>query len=128
MKKGGILSLIVYILYTLGGGGLAIYSRIAIEELNNSGGGWEGLGLAIVMVVGLIFGAAGLVATILKLIHMKSGWGFFGVLCILVDIAFIGVFVSSIIENGLTIDGLGSLLFIGASLASLVANIKSMRD
>ena len=128
MKKGGLLSLIVYILYTLGGGGLALYCRIGIDNVNNNGGGWEGLGLAIVMIVGLVFGAAGLVATILKLIHMKSGWGFFGVLCILVDIAFIGVFVSSMIENGLTLDAVYAILFIGASLASLIANIKSMRD
>ena len=124
MKKGGLLSLIVYILYTLLGGGLAIYCRVGI----NDNSGWEGLGLAIVMVIGLVLGAAGLVGVILKLIHMASGWGFFGVLCILLDIAFIGVFVSSMIENSLTLDAVYVILFIGASLASLIANIKSMRD
>lgn len=133
MKKGGLLSLIVYILYTLFGGGLAIYSRVAIEELNNSGGGWEGLGHAIVMILGIILGVAGLVATILKLIHMKSGWLLFGILCILADVVFIFAWISMVAPGGNVdqinpADILPSVPFIIVSIASMIANIKSLKD
>jgi hypothetical protein len=133
MQKGGILSLIVYIIYTLLGAGLIIYSKVGIDDLNASGGGWEGLGLAIVLIVGIILGAAGLVATVIKLIHMKSGWLLFGILCILCDLVFIGAFISSTIPAGDVsqfnpADVLPVIPFIIASVASLVANIKSLRD
>ena len=133
MKKGGLLSLIVYIIYTLLGLGLFIYSKISIDELNASGGGWEGLGHAIVMILGIILGAAGLVATIIKLIHMKSGWLLFGILAGVADLAFIVASAMAVAPAGdLSLfnpaDVLPVLPFILASLASLVANIKSFGD
>lgn len=133
MKKGGILSLIVYILYTLGGLGLIIYSRVSIDKHNAEGGGLEGIGLALLLVLGIILGAAGLLATILKLIHMKSGWGLFGLLCILADVAFIFAWVSMAAPGGninqiAVNDILPSIPFILASLASMIANIKSLKD
>ena len=57
MRKIGIVPFIIYLIYTLGGGGMAIYNYIAIQKHNAEGGGLEGLGLAILMIVGIIFGA-----------------------------------------------------------------------
>lgn len=133
MKKSGKLSLIVYILYTLFGLGMIIYSKISIDKLNASGGGLEGLGYALVLIIGIILGAAGLVATILKLIHMKSGWILFGILCILADLVFIGAFISAASPAGdisqLKLDDILPVIpFIAASIASLISNAKSFKE
>ena len=133
MKKVGILSLIVYILYTLGGGALALYSKIGIDKVNANGGGWEGLGFAIILIVGILFGGYGLVATIFKLVHMATGWGFFGVICLLMDIALVSTFSIAFAET-VSAEGLSdtsSLLiipFVLVSMVSFVANLKSLRD
>ena len=129
MKKSGLLSLIVYILYTLGGGALALVSKINIDNLNANGGGWEGLGYAIVMILGIILAGIGVIGIILKGIHLKTEWGFFGVLCILLDLAFAAVLVASVMSN----DGLSgndpALLVILAIpvVTSFVGNILSMK-
>lgn len=133
MKKSGKLSLIVYILYTLFGLGMIIYSKISIDKLNASGGGLEGLGLAIVLVIGIVLGAAGLIAVVLKLIHIKSGWILFGILCILADLVFIGAFISAASPAGdisqLKLDDVLPVIpFIVASIASLISNVKSLKD
>lgn len=135
MKKGGILSLICYIIYTLLGAYLVIDANIKIDKLNEAGGGFEGIGYAIILVLGIVLGAVGLGGVILKLIHMASGWGFFGFLCVLLDIVFVLAFISMALPGG-EISQIGQmelsevlvvLPFIAASVASAVSNIISMK-
>ena len=129
MKKAGVLSFICYLLYLLGGAGLAIYSKIMIDNVNANGGGWEGLGHAIVLILGIILAGVGLVGVILKGIHLKTEWGFFGVLCIIFDLALAAVLVISVMSN----DGLSgndpTLLTIFAIpvAVTFVCNILSMK-
>jgi hypothetical protein len=129
MKKSLIPSLIVYILYTLFGGGMVVYNYIAIGKHNAEGGGLEGLGLALLMIVGIVIGGVGLIGLIFKLIHIKSGWGFFGFLCLLLDILCVGaVFYYFALE----IQNIGEALLLLAVLIpsniSLISNLISLKN
>ena len=85
MKKIGIISLIIYILYILAGGGLAIYCRLAIDQLGEDAG-WNGLGIAVLMVAGMIVAGVGLIGVILKAIHLKTESIVFGCFCTYFDV------------------------------------------
>ena len=98
MRKG-IFSFVIYIIYALLGGGMMVYNYIAIQKHNAEGGGWEGLGLAILFIIGLILGAAGLLGVILKGIQLGTGWGFFGFLCVILDLVCVAVLVSQVFMN-----------------------------
>ena len=129
MKKSLIPSLIVYILYTLLGGGMAVYNYIAIQKHNAEGGGLEGLGLAILLIVGIVIFGVGIIGLILKLIHIKSGWGFFGVLCLLLDILCVG---SLMYYFALEIQNIDEALLLLAVLVpssvSLISNAFSLKN
>lgn len=125
MRRGGVLSFVCYLIYLLGGVGLALYSYIAAQNAE----GWDGLGYALLMVLGLIGGAVGLVSVILKLIHMGTGFGFFGFLCMLIDIAVIALIVYSIIDGGGISDPGNYILIvpiIALSSLSLISNLTSL--
>ena len=130
MRKSGIVSFLVYLIYVLGGGGLALYNYIKIE---NHEEGWEGLGYAVLLILGIVLGAAGLLGVILKGIHLGTGWGFFGFLCILLDIAFVVVFISMVLPGGNNVEAatlediLPAIPFLSATFISFVFNIASMR-
>lgn len=129
MKKAGVLSFICYLLYLFGGAGLAIYSKIMIDDLNANGGGLEGLGHAIVLILGIILAGVGLVGVILKGIHLKTEWGLFGVLCILFDLACVGVLaVLTFGEGGTSADFVGLLPFVIPSAVALVGNVLSVKN
>ena len=129
MKKAGVLSFICYLLYLLGGAGLALYSKIMIDDLNANGGGWEGLGHAIVLILGIILAGVGLVGVILKGIHLKTGWGLFGVLCILFDLACVAVLAIAMTSEGeVSSDFLSVLPFAIPSAVALVGNILSLKN
>ena len=98
MRKG-IFSFVIYIIYALLGGGMMVYNYIAIQKHNAEGGGWEGLGLAILFIIGIILGAAGLLGVILKGIQLGTGWGFFGFLCVILDLVCVAVLVSQVFMN-----------------------------
>lgn len=132
MRKCGVFSFVVYLLYTLAGGGMVLYNYIAIQKHNAEGGGIEGLGLAFLFVLGIICGAAGLVGVILKLIHMKSGWVLFGLLCIALDLVFVAAWISMTAPGGnmdqiVFNDILPVIPFILISLASAVTNAISLK-
>ena len=121
MRKSVGLSLPVYILYLLGGIGLAIYHYIAAQNSDN----WEPLGHVLIMIMYLCVAAVGLVGLIFKGIHIASGFGLFGFICALIDIAVIVFFVMTIASSGTGISVL-PIVFISLSGISMISNIKSM--
>ena len=135
MRGRGIFSFIVYLLYLLFGGGLAIYMMIAAEKHNEAGGGWDGIGIALLLVFGICLAAYGLVGVVLKGVHLGTGWGFFAFLCILLDLLAMLCWLSAVLPAGdITgifsadpADLLPALIPIAISLVSLISNAKSMR-
>jgi len=126
MKKAGWISFICYLLYTLGGGGMALYHYMTLETNDNLG--LEGLGIAIVMVLEIVLAGVGFLGIIIKGLHLKTEWAFFGVLCILFDIACIAFLVVSVInEGGASADILALLPLAIPSAVAFVANIVSMK-
>lgn len=121
MRKSVGLSLPVYILYLIGGIGLAIYHYIAAQNSDN----WEPLGHVLMMIVYLCVAAVGLVALIFKGIHIASGFGLFGFICALIDIAVIVFFVMTIASSGTGISVL-PIVFISLSGISMISNFASM--
>lgn len=122
MRKSAGLSLPIYILYLVGGIGLAIYHYITAQNAAD----WEPLGHVLLMMMYLGVAAVGLVGLIFKGIHMASGFGFFGFLCALVDIAVIVFFVALIASSGTTGIPVLPIVFIAISTISMISNIKSM--
>lgn len=126
--RRGILSFIFYILYTLTGGGLAIYAKIEADRIQASGGGWEGLGAAILLILGIIVAGVGLVGVLFKALHLGTHWGIFGFICLLLDVAIIVVLVSNMFESGsFVFNPLGGILC-GISAISMVSNFESLRN
>jgi hypothetical protein len=121
MRKSVGLSLPVYILYLIGGIGLAIYHYIAAQNSDN----WEPLGHVLIMIVYLCVAAVGLVGLIFKGIHIASGFGLFGFICALIDIAVIVFFVMTIASSGTGISVL-PIVFISLSGISMISNFASM--
>ena len=123
MRKSGGFSLFVYLLYLVGGLGFAIYSYIASQSAE----GWDGLGYALLMIVGIIAGGVGLVGLIFKLLHMASGFGLFGFLCMLLDIAVIAYLVCALVDGNADVS---ALILIGPftvlSFISLISNAASL--
>ena len=131
MRKSGIVSFIIYLIYALFGGGLAFYYYYITENYDN---GLEELGYVIIMILGIVLGAAGLLGVILKGIHLGTGWSFFGFLCILLDIAFVVVFISMVLPGGDNVqaatleDILPAIPFLAGTVISFFFNITSLRS
>lgn len=133
MKRGGKISFITYLLYLLFGGGLVVYVKIAAETMDQSDG--SGIGLALFLMFGVSFAAYGLLGVLLKGIHMALGWGFFGFLCILLDLFAILAWISTVLPAGdfssvylpdLIYDLAPLVLPLSLSISSLVSNIRSL--
>ena len=125
--KRGILSFVIYVIYALLGGGTAIYNYIALQQLNAAGGGLNGLGMAILMIAGIIVFGIGAVGLILKSLHMKTGFGFFGFLCFALDVACVIVYMSLFMGEGMTMpDTLIIMAVAVPSMLSALSNLKSM--
>ena len=115
MRKG-LLSFIIHTILFGGFGILTLITKLQLDAIDADG--FNGLGLALGLVIYLICTIALAVPFVLKLIHVISGWGFFGFLCVLADIALIGLLVYSIF-SGVTIDML--IIIIGLVAALVVA-------
>ena len=141
MKRGGVFALITYILYTLLFGGLYIALLKWLESIED-----EKLYPVVLVILMAIVGAClalaicGLVATVLKLLHMATGWLVFGIFCILID-AFVLVYIvssvfpatySDIITQGVTetsiIVIIGIIVSFFLSVGALVSNIRSLKS
>ena len=126
--RRGILSFVVYLIYTLLGGGTAVYNYIAIQKHNAEGGGLEGLGLAILLIAGIVVFVIGLVGLIFKSLHMNKGWRFFGVLCLLLDVACVIIYLYLFLGEGMTpVDTLGIFAVAIPSILSAISNLLSLR-
>jgi hypothetical protein len=127
MRKSGGFSLACYIIYLLGGLGLVLYSYIVAPTLE----GWEGLGILVLIILGIYSAGIGLVGLILKLLHMGTGAGFFGFLCVLVDLFVIGVVVYACFDGSVSLNDPTTLVLTaipgGMFLGSFISNIKSMK-
>ena len=122
MKKGGKLALAIYILGTVFGALLAGWSYFQINYFeSNAESGWESLGYALVLVLGLVIMVPYAVSMILKIIHYASNIKIFGVLCILIDISLIVCLV-------LSYEDWSYLLLIIPSVLALISNIRSMKN
>lgn len=125
--RRGILSFVIYTIYTLLGGGTAIYNYIAVQKHNEAGGGFDGLGLAILMIAGIIVFGIGALGLILKSLHMKTGFALFGLLCFALDVACVLVFMYLFLGESGSIND--TLVIVGVAIPSMLSalsNLKSM--
>ena len=126
MRKGGAFALIVYILYTLFFGGIFVF---VLNGVLNGEAGIGGIGVFLGNMIIGGFAVSGLVAIILKVIHMATGWIVFGILCVLIDINAVYTLVASIISVGaITAVTLVLILPLALAIGALVSNIKSLKN
>ena len=122
MRKG----LLSFIIYTILFGGFGILTLITKLQLD-AAEGTDGFGLAIGFVIFLFGTIVFAVPFVLKLIHIISGWGFFGFLSVLADIALIGFLVYSMF-SGSGIDVYAIIIgLIAALVVALCADIASLK-
>ncbi len=141
MKRGGVFALITYILYTLLYGGLTLALLNWIENYEGEDLGYGGL--IIVLILGLCVALAigGLVAVILKLLHMVTGWVIFVIPCILIDAYSVLSVISYVFTDAyavITTEGVntetiialavGMIVPLFFSAGALISNIKSLKN
>ena len=136
MRRGGIFALITYILYTLLFGGLSlvfidVLKSFASEELGVAGS--IGVIFLLVYFVCGTLAICGLVAVVLKLLHMATGWIIFGIPCILIDVYAVFSASASIKEiafSGEPYTGEAFIMLIPIifSVGALISNIRSLRN
>jgi hypothetical protein len=85
----------------------------------------------ITLCVSLAIG--GLVAVVLKLLHMVTGWLIFGIPCILIDIYSVLSAISAVMEMASTGEQYSSGILIMLipmvfSVGALISNIKSLKN
>lgn len=130
MRKFGIISLLNYLLYLVGGFVIVqALSSFTEEEV------YDNIAAGIFSLLALFLILFGMVATVLKLIHLCSGWTIVGLLCVLIDIFALVIwlnielfFADSALSVGVEI-GKIIILFIPAmaSFISLVCNAISLK-
>lgn len=122
MKRGGF-ALIIYILYTVVMGGYTLWFAFNFKI-----GSPDSLGVIFTYIIGVfgIYAVGGLIAVILKLLHMSTGWLLFGILCILIDCLAILAFGMALD----TADGINPIFvpFIAAFVCALVSNAVSLKN
>ncbi len=119
MRKVGMVSFVIYLLYTLLGGGMAIYNYIAIQKHNSDGDGLGALALAILFFLSLIVLGVGVLGLILKGIHLGTGWVLFGLLCMILDFACVAVIWTELVAGA---DNLtNGLICIALSIPSVIS-------
>jgi hypothetical protein len=129
MKRGGF-ALISYILYTVLFGGLTLMFYYEMDKLKDEKL-FGAFALIFLVLIGLCVSLAigGLVAVVLKLLHMATGWPVFGILCITIDVGMVGCVITSIVELGSN-SSATFVFFIPLllSIGALISNIRSLRN
>lgn len=140
MKKRGIVAFIVYLLGCLVAGVMMVWAYIEAQNIpENDVENWEGLGVAILILIGLIIGVPCAVRLVLKFIHMVSGWKLFGVACILADIVIIlywmgahlifGYSINHWIDNMLCVSGIIQIVLCAVpNVFAMISNIASIKE
>jgi hypothetical protein len=130
MRKKGVFSFINYLLYLVLGGGAAIYVNAVIDKKIEAGGDFESVmlaGLLMLLYFAVIYGGVGV---LLKGIHMISGWGLFGLVCMLLDFWAIDLWLNVLLPSG-DIGEIKDMLFaivpLIFSVISLISNALSLR-
>ena len=129
MRKNGKPALVIYILLTLFGGIVAIIGYVSLKNIQKGGGGdWDEIGAALVAYFGVILFIIYAITLITKILHLKTGFKFFGINCILIDLAIAGcILYIGLVENG------GNHLIIQLmlplpSLLAFISNLKSIKE
>ena len=134
MKRGGVFSLISYILYTLFWVAMTALLHFGILTQEDA---WQ-LGTALLLVgifeiytIGLAIGSFLLV--ILKLLHISKGWFLCGIVCLLFDLRMVYVFALSFITSGVYVQVMPGVILVllvplVLSVGSLIDNIRSLKD
>lgn len=132
MKKG-FISFIIYLVLFVGSGIITLTTYIDLEKANGGSEGFEALGLGILLALFIIVTIVLAVAFLFKIIHVATGWGFFGFLCSVIDLALIAVVAHNIytsIPEGASfnfVESLPSLAVILALVVSFGSNVSSMK-
>ena len=140
MKKQKILclvTLVCYFIFVVAGASIAIGAAADLANLPKESGGvgaaLSAFGLALVLILGGIYAAVGIVPLILKSLHILTKKRFFAYICVVFDVVFsiahAGLMVSAIAESGfaepLSILVPAALLVL--SFGALVTNILSAK-
>ncbi len=127
--KRGILSFILYLICTLLRVGLLIYAKLEAVRINNGGGEpFEGLGVAVLLILGIVVGAVGLAGLLFKSLQLATGWGIFGFVCILLDLFVILALVSNMFSGeGTFVFNPATAIICGIFGISAVSNFESLR-
>lgn len=127
MKKG-FISFIIYLVLFVGSGIITLTTYIDLEKANGQEG-FEALGLGILLALFIIVTIVLAVAFLFKIIHVATGWGFFGFLCSVIDLALIAVLAYNLYTSASfnLVDALPVLAIILALIVSFGSNISSLR-
>ncbi len=130
MRKIGIISLFNYILHLVVGIAIMhMISGLTSDEI------YDNIAAGIFSLLALFLIAFGVVATVLKLIHLGSGWKIVGLLCVLIDIPALLIwlnialfFAESALSVGVDVGRIVTLFVPAAtSFVSLVCNAISIK-
>lgn len=130
MRKFGIISLLNYLLYLVGG----IVITQALSGLTDEQV-YDNIAAGIFSLLAIFLILFGIVATVLKLVHLCSGWTIVGLLCVLIDIFALVIwiniglfFADSALSAGVEIGKIITLFIPAvASFISLACNAISIR-
>lgn len=130
MRKFGIISLLNYLLYLVGG----IVITQALSGLTDEQV-YDNIAAGIFSLLAIFSILFGIVATVLKLVHLCSGWTIVGLLCVLIDIFALVIwinielfFADSALSAGVEIGKIIPLFIPAvASFISLACNAISIR-
>lgn len=130
MRKFGIISLLNYLLYLVGGIVITqALSGFTDEQV------YDNIAAGIFSLLAIFLILFGIVATVLKLVHLCSGWTIVGLLCVLIDIFALVIwinielfFADSALSAGVEIGKIIPLFIPAvASFISLACNAISIR-
>lgn len=130
MRKFGIISLLNYLLYLVGGIVITqALSGFTDEQV------YDNIAAGIFSLLAIFLILFGIVATVLKLVHLCSGWTIVGLLCVLIDIFALVIwiniglfFADSALSVGVEIGKIITLFIPAvASFISLACNAISIR-
>ena len=133
MKKRGILAFIIYLVGTIFAAFLAIYANVEAQKIPEDGGGWAGLGAALLLIFAMVIGIPFAAELIVKILHMATGLKLFGIICILGDLAIlayliVGLFASSPTPEVFLRELPAITIFALPSTLAFISNLRSVKD